>query len=103
MCVGGVPGDHHVVPLVVVQRIVAVPLQQARPVPKVKHIMDETRRAQCDSQREILIQGSTILPITLAHPFTSSTAMKSFPSPLLKKRKPSGDVVLNWKKRCMEV
>lgn len=43
VCVGGVPGDDHVVPLVVVQRIVAVPLQQARPVPQVKHVVDETR------------------------------------------------------------
>lgn len=92
MCVGGVPRDNHIVPLVVIQRIVAVPLQQARPVPKVKHIMDETEKAQCDSQREILIESDLVAS---AHPFTSSTAMKSFPSPLLKKRKPSGDVVLN--------
>lgn len=42
VCVGGVPGDDHVVPLVVVQRIVAVPLEQARPVPQVKHVVDET-------------------------------------------------------------
>ena len=37
------------------------------------------------------------------HPLTSSTAIKSLPSPELKRMKPSGEVVLNWKKRCMDV
>lgn len=37
------------------------------------------------------------------YPLTSSTAIKSLPSPLLKRMKPSAEVVLNWKKRCMDV
>lgn len=41
MRVGSVPRDDHVVPLVVVQRVVAVPLQQAGPVPQVEHVVDE--------------------------------------------------------------
>lgn len=35
-----VPGDDHVVPLVVVERFVGVSLHQRRPVPQVEHIMD---------------------------------------------------------------
>ena len=35
-----VPGDHHVVPLVVVERLVGVALHQRRPVAQVKHVMD---------------------------------------------------------------
>lgn len=54
VCVGGVPRDNHVVPLVVIERVVAVPLQQARPVPQVKHVVDETGKAQRDSRRGIL-------------------------------------------------
>lgn len=41
MRVGSVPRDDHVMPLVVVQRVVAVPLQQTRPVPQVEHVVDE--------------------------------------------------------------
>lgn len=41
MRVGSVPCDDHIVPLVVVQRVVAVPLQQAGPVPQVEHVVDE--------------------------------------------------------------
>lgn len=37
------------------------------------------------------------------NPLTSSTAIKSLPSPELKSIKPSGEVVLSWKKRCMDV
>lgn len=48
-----------------------------------------------------IVNVNDISPST--YPLTSSTAMKSFPSPLLKRMKPSADVVLNWKKRCMEV
>lgn len=36
------------------------------------------------------------------HPLTSSTTMKSLPSPELYRIRPSGLVVLNWKKRCMD-
>lgn len=36
------------------------------------------------------------------HPLTSSMTMKSLPLPELNRRSPSGAVVLNWKKRCME-
>lgn len=41
-------------------------------------------------------------PIRTSYPLTSSTTMKSLPSPLLKRMRPSEDVVLNWKNRCME-
>lgn len=44
MRVGSVPCDDHIVPLVVVQRVVAVPLQQAGPVPQVEHVVDEPGR-----------------------------------------------------------
>lgn len=40
MHVVGVPGDHHVVPLVVVERLVRVTLHQRRAVAEVKDIMD---------------------------------------------------------------
>lgn len=39
--VGGVARDDHVVPLVVVQLVVAVPLEQAGPIPQVKDVVDE--------------------------------------------------------------
>ena len=35
-----VPGHHHVVPLVVVQRLVRVALHQRRPVAQVEHVVD---------------------------------------------------------------
>lgn len=44
--VGGIARDDHVVPLVVVQWVVAVSLQQAGPVPQVEHIVDEPGRRE---------------------------------------------------------
>lgn len=38
--VAGVPGHHHVVPLVVVDGFVGVPLHQGRAVPQVEHVVD---------------------------------------------------------------
>ena len=38
--VAGVPGHHHVVPLVVVQWLVRVALHQRRPVAQVEHVVD---------------------------------------------------------------
>lgn len=42
MCVGGVPGDDHIVPLVIVQGVVAVSLQQTWPIAQVKDVVDES-------------------------------------------------------------
>lgn len=39
--VRGVSRDDHVVPLIVVERVVAVALQQTRPVAQVEHVVDE--------------------------------------------------------------
>lgn len=41
VCVGGVPGDNYVVPQVVIQCTVTVPLQQTGTVPQVEHIVDK--------------------------------------------------------------
>lgn len=41
MRVGGVARDDHVVPLVVVELVVCVPLQQAGPVAQVEDVVDE--------------------------------------------------------------
>lgn len=41
MRVGGVTRDDHVVPLVVIELVVTVPLEQAGSVPQVEDIMDE--------------------------------------------------------------
>lgn len=41
MRVCSVPCDDHVVPLVIVQWVVAVPFQQTGPVPEVKHVVDK--------------------------------------------------------------
>lgn len=38
--VARVPGHHHVVPLVVIDWFVRVPLHQGRAIPQVKHIVD---------------------------------------------------------------
>lgn len=38
----GVPGHHHIVPLVVVERLVRVALHERRAVAKVEDIMDKT-------------------------------------------------------------
>lgn len=109
--VGSVPRDDHIVPLVVVQRVVAVPLQQAGPVPQVEHVVDEPG-GEIQTHRNVSLnicfvperkRRRTHQRRRPAHPLTSSTAMKSLPSPLLKMMKPSGEVVLNWKKRCMVV
>lgn len=52
MRVGSVPRDDHVMPLVVVQRVVAVPLQQTRPVPQVEHVVDEAGQRERGSTSE---------------------------------------------------
>ena len=39
--VGDVACDDNVVPLVVIQRVFTVPLQQTRPIPQVEHIVDK--------------------------------------------------------------
>lgn len=41
-----VAGDHHVVPLVVVERLVGVALHQRRPVAQVEHIMDVSAKTR---------------------------------------------------------
>lgn len=46
MRIGSVPRDDHVMPLVIVQRVVAVPLQQTRPVAQVKHVVDEAEERE---------------------------------------------------------
>lgn len=46
--------------------------------------------------------SSTAVQCPAPHPLTSSMTMKSLPLPELNRRSPSGAVVLNWKKRCME-
>lgn len=50
VCVGSVPRDDHVVPLVVVQWVVTVPLQQTRPIPQVKHVVDEPGREEAQQR-----------------------------------------------------
>lgn len=44
MRVGDIACDDHVVPLVIVQWVVTVPLQQTWPIPQVEHIVDEPAR-----------------------------------------------------------
>lgn len=44
--VGRVPRDNHIVPLVIIQRVFAVPLQQTRPIPQVKDVVDEAGREE---------------------------------------------------------
>lgn len=41
VCVGGIPCDDHIVPLVVIQWVVTVSFQQTGPVPQVEHVVDE--------------------------------------------------------------
>lgn len=53
--VGGVPRDDHIVPLVVVQWVVAVPLQQTRPVPQIKHVVDEPGREAADNNQSFSV------------------------------------------------
>lgn len=36
----GVSGNHHVVPLIVIERLLGVSLHERRPVPEVKHVVD---------------------------------------------------------------
>lgn len=46
VCVGSISRDDHIMPLVIVQWVVTVPLQQTWPVPQVKHIVDEPGREE---------------------------------------------------------
>lgn len=41
MRVGGVARDDHVVPLVVIELVVAVPLEQAGPIAQVEDVVDK--------------------------------------------------------------
>ncbi len=54
MCVGSVSGDDHIMPLVIVQWVVTVSLQQAWPIPQVKHIVDKAGREEAQ-QMSLLV------------------------------------------------
>ena len=49
--VGDVPCDDHVMPLVIIQWVVAVPLQQAGSIPQVEHIVDKPGQEEAREQR----------------------------------------------------
>lgn len=53
-----VAGDHHIVPLVVVERLVGVPLHQRRPVAQVEHIMDVSAKTRGVSRRSVIKTSS---------------------------------------------
>lgn len=61
VCVGGVPGDNYVVPLVVIQGTVTVPLQQTGTVPQVKHIVDKPTEGR-DKGRQMHASALLVLP-----------------------------------------
>lgn len=101
--------DHHIVPVIVIQRCVGISFDEMSSISQIWHIMEISACKQ--SWKKLvkeLLHGLRIqikcgtLKMNESHPFTSSTTMKSLPSPRLYRMSPSGEVVLNWKNKCME-